>query len=212
MVKTSQMLTILATYPVKDSRNNHGSSWRLQPLSCCSGHSFPPALFRLSIVAASQAAPRKQLRAWTHALSLWDSKHHICFLLAGALSLSERTAVGAAGFLAFRSVSPVGSAARQGRSRGRDRPTNPLVHYPRRSPMHACAPRGHQHKPGRTDGVILLLPRPRPPQPQSAKACSPPSAFSCSPHASPRPRAVQLYCPAGSMRFARDKVLRTATI
>jgi hypothetical protein len=56
------------------------------PLSCCSGHSFPPALFRLSIVAASQAAPRKQLRAWTHAL--WDSKHDICFLLAGALTLS----------------------------------------------------------------------------------------------------------------------------
>jgi hypothetical protein len=56
------------------------------PLSCCSGHSFSLALFRLSIVAASQAAPRKQLRAWTHAL--WDSKHDICFLLAGALSLS----------------------------------------------------------------------------------------------------------------------------
>jgi hypothetical protein len=31
MVKMSQMLTILATYPVKDNQNNHGSSWRLQP-------------------------------------------------------------------------------------------------------------------------------------------------------------------------------------
>jgi hypothetical protein len=60
------------------------------PLSCCSGHSFSLALFRLSIVVASQAALRKQLRAWTHAL--WDSKHDICFLLAGALSLSLSTA------------------------------------------------------------------------------------------------------------------------
>jgi hypothetical protein len=97
------------------------------PLSCCSGHSFPPALFRLSIVVASQAAPKKQLRAWTHAL--WDYKHDICFLLAGALSLSlslslslKKVAGGAVGFLAFRSVSPVGSAAGQVTWTG---PTNP---------------------------------------------------------------------------------------
>jgi hypothetical protein len=91
------------------------------PLSCCSGHSFSLALFRLSIVAASQAAPRKQLRAWTHAL--WDSKHDICFLLAGTLSLSlEKVAGGAVGFLAFHSVSPVGSVAGQVTWTG---PTNP---------------------------------------------------------------------------------------